>query len=615
MKIYLKLIKFLKPYYMSLAVSLICMVFFALATGALAFLIGPAIKVLFQGTEESVRILPFDLLTIPKEQVVFAVPFAIVAVSIAKGLSGYGNSYYMGFVGQRLLTDLRKKLFDHILRLPVDFFTKTPSGQLTSRLINDINTLQNTVTDTLAHLIKQSFTLFALAIVVLTMDWELALVACIALPLAVYPALKMARRMKRIAKKGFSTIGNLNALLHETISGIRVVKAFGMEGYESDKFTEKNERLSGYMIRAIKVKGISSPLMEALSSIGFAATLLYASNRITNDTLRPENFISFYAAVIMMYQPLKHINKAFLSIQQGVAAATRVFEVFDAKTEVYDKEGTEDITAVRESIELRGVRFSYGEKEVLKGIDLLVRRGEVVALVGSSGSGKTTLVNLIPRFYDVTEGALLIDGKDVRDFKLSALRPLIAVISQDVTLFNDTILKNIDYGGSGGSGKPTSEVQAAAKAANADGFISRLPQGYGTMVGERGMMLSGGERQRLSIARAILKDAPILIMDEATSSLDSESEREVQRGLKNLMEGRTAFVIAHRLSTVKNADKIVVLKEGEVVECGTHSELLKKGGEYSRLHSIQFSETSGQELTDASGGTSGEVNSGDTTKT
>ncbi len=595
MKIYLRLLKYIRPYLAKLTAAIICMLLFALTNGALAYLLGPALKTLFDsksgkaaGTASS--LIPFDIVSVAPENLAFVVPVFIVILAVVKGFSSYGNTYYMGFIGQRVIADVRMSLYSHILRLPLGYFTKNPTGTLTSKLTSDVNMLQKTTASALTHAMKQGFTMIILVGVILSLDWQLAILAFVVFPIAVYPAIRLGRTMKRASKKGQMTMGSMTSLLYEAISGIRIVKAFSMEKYETDKFSKENETFTRYMIKTVKVRGISTPLMETLGAVGFALTILYATYRISNGTLQPEDFISFFAATLMLYQPLKALNGVHLNIQQGIASAQRIFEVIDTPSELElslsANTGTPStLTAINSSVEMRNVSFSYGDRQIINNLSLLVKKGEKIALVGSSGAGKTTLVNLIPRFYDPGSGQILIDGTDIKGITIKSLREQISVVSQEIILFNDTIRNNIAYGR---KEKSLEVVMAAAHAANADSFIERLPKGYDTVIGERGITLSGGERQRISIARAILKNAPLLIMDEATSSLDAESEFEVQKGLDNLMTGRTTFVIAHRLSTVKNADKIVVLSGGEIIETGCHEELLRKNGEYSRLYNLQF---------------------------
>ncbi len=586
MKGYLRTLRLLLPYKGSFAVALLCMFGYALSNGAMAYLIGPVMKFLFSSsTGAGVTLIPFGIFSIPREKMLLAIPLAIIIVGVVKGLSSFGQTYFMGFVGQGVVRDIRNQLYGHILDMPVGFFSSTSTGEIVSRLTNDVNLLQMTTSDALTTLLKQSLSIIVLAVVIIGMDWKLALVACVALPLCFYPLRKFGKKMKRVSTKGQETMGAMMAIITEAISGIRIVKAFCMEGYESKRFQQENERLTRYRLKAIKVRSLSSPLMEAVGAVGFALTIWYASHRIATGELRPEAFISFFAATIMLYQPVKSLNGVNLNIQNGLAAATRIFKVIDMPTETGLAAGRAELRGVEREVAFDSVSFGYGDKVVLDRISIKVGPGEVLAIVGSSGAGKTTFVNLLPRFYEVTDGAILIDGVNIKDVSLRSLRSNIAIVSQQIVLFNDTVTNNIAYGDTKRSAQ---EVVDAAKAANAHGFITRLPQGYDTIIGEAGVRLSGGERQRLSIARAILKNAPLLILDEATSSLDTESELEVQKGLENLMQGRTTFVIAHRLSTVRNATRIIVLADGRIKETGRHDELIKKDGEYARLYAMQF---------------------------
>ncbi len=590
MKLYMRLLKLLPPYRGHFILAFISMVGFAASNGAMAYLIGPVMKFLFSNEAgEPVRLIPFDLYSIPKDKMMVAIPLAIIAVAMIKGISSYGQSYFMGYIGHGVVRDIRKKLYDHLLDLPINFFNNTPTGVLMSRLTNDTNLIQTATSEAVSTVLKQSLTIIVLAAVVISLDWKLALAASIALPLSVYPMRRLGKRMKKISTQGQVTMGAMTALVHEAIAGIRIVKAFCMEGYESERFHRENENYRKNQVRNLKVRSVSSPLMETFGAMGFAVTIWYAAYRISHGTLRPEVFISFFASVIMFYQPIKALNGVNLNVQQGLAAASRVFDIIDIASEASApdgrQEGTAELSGIRDSIEFKNVSFRYGSNCVLKDIDLKVKRGEVMAIVGSSGAGKTTFVNLLPRFYDVTGGSILIDGADTRGFTIKSLRAQIAIVSQHVVLFNDTVKRNIAYGD---YRRTDGEITAAAKAANAHEFILRLPNGYDTLIGEGGVRLSGGERQRLSIARAILKNAPLLILDEATSSLDTESEHEVQKGLHNLMEGRTTFVIAHRLSTVRNADRIIVLAGGGIKETGRHEDLMTHEGEYQRLYSMQF---------------------------
>ncbi|HHL39676.1 MAG TPA: ABC transporter ATP-binding protein [Deltaproteobacteria bacterium] len=587
MKIYLRLLDYLSPYKGTFAAAVVCMVVFALSNGAMAYLVGPALKFLFFSggeTPPEIRLIPFDLVRIERTSMVVAVPLAIIVVAVVKGASSFGQTYLMGYVGQRVVSDLRDELFAHILRLPVGYFSRTSSGELVSRVTNDTNMLQTATAEAVTQVFKNVLTIAVLLVVVVAMDWQMAIGALFIYPIAISPMVRLGKKMKRASTEGQATMANMTSVLNEALRGVRIVKAFCMEGYEAGRFRAENEGYTRHRIKQIKVKALSSPLMELLGAAGFAVTIWYATYRIASGTLTPEAFMSFCAAVLMLYQPVKALNGVNLNIQNGLAAAQRVFEVLDTEREP-SGEGVK-LRGVERAVVFDDVSFSYGPgKPVLRDVNLVVEKGEMIAIVGGSGAGKTTLVNLIPRFYDVTGGAVRIDGRDIRELDLGALRSLIAIVSQQVVLFNDTLGRNIAYGD---PSRSREEVVEAARAANIHDFAASLPDGYDTIIGEGGVRLSGGEKQRVSIARAILKNAPILILDEATSALDTESELEVQKGLDNLMRGRTSFVIAHRLSTVRNADRIIVISGGTIKEAGRHEELLARSGEYRRLYDLQF---------------------------
>ncbi|MEE9936441.1 MAG: ATP-binding cassette domain-containing protein, partial [Deltaproteobacteria bacterium] len=416
-------------------------------------------------------------------------------------------------------------------------------------------------------------------------DWKLALLAMIVFPLTVYPIAWFGRKMRKVTTSTQVTMGTLNSLLQETIAGTRIVKAFCMEKYESDRFGAENERLFKLNMKTVTINAISSPLMDFLGGLGIAAVIFYGGYNVVQGYSTPGTFFSFIAALLMLYEPVKRLTNVNNTINQGIAGADRIFSIIDRVPDIIDKTDAQALPPIQNSIDLQNVSFRYEEKPVLKNVNLTIRAGEVVAFVGMSGGGKTTLVNLIPRFYDVSEGRVLIDGLDIRDVTLSSLRGQIAIVTQQTILFNDTVRNNIAYGD---ICTTEEEIYKAAKAANAHDFIMKLPNGYDSNIGELGTKLSGGEKQRISIARALLKDAPILILDEATSSLDTEAEIEVQDALDNLMKGRTTLVIAHRLSTIRNADRIIALVNGEIVEEGNHDTLMARKGEYYRLYNLQF---------------------------
>jgi len=512
-------------------------------------------------------------------------PPALVLVTILKGVAAYGRDYLMGWVGQKIVNDIRDELYAHIGSLSFSYFTRTPTGTIISRIVNDVNLVQGALTRAPSSLVQGVFTMVALTGYVLYLNWRLAVFSVIVLPLAGIALSWFSKRFRRASTNMQVQTGVLTEHLHETISGIRIVKAFGMEAYESARFSEKNEKLFHTLMRAIKTTALSHPVMEVISILGTSLVILFGLYSITNNTMTVGDFFSFMAAIVFFYRPLKDLNNVNNTVQDGVAAATRIFEVLDTQPEIRDRQGAGIVSRDFKTIVFRNLAFKYEDEMVLKDINLTVQAGETIAIVGKSGGGKTTFVNLIPRFYDVTEGAILIDGRDIRDVSIGSLRSLTAIVTQQTFLFNDTVKANIAYGD---TSKPFDDIERAARSAFAEDFIRALPKGYDTVIGESGVKLSGGQRQRIAIARALLKNAPILILDEATSSLDTQSEREVQKALDALLEGRTSFVIAHRLSTIMNADRIIVLKEGRIVEQGRHEDLLARGGEYRGLYEQQF---------------------------
>jgi subfamily B ATP-binding cassette protein MsbA len=514
------------------------------------------------------------------------VPLALIIVSILKGITWYGRDYFMGYVGQKVVNDIRDQLYAHIQNLSFSYFTRTPTGMIMSRIINDVTLVQGALTRVPSSLVQGAFTMAALTGYILYLNWRLAAFSLVVLPFAGIALSKFSRRFRKTSTRMQEQIGDLTTHLHETISGIRIVKAFGMERYEGRRFAARNKDLFNSLMRSIKTSALSHPVMEVISMTGTAFVILYGLYAITvTKTMTPGDFFSFTVALVFFYRPLKDLNGINNIVQDGIAAAKRIFEVLDTEPEIKNKEGAIALSRQFKTIQLRDISFQYEETPILKHLNLTVKSGEGIAIVGRSGGGKTTLVNLLPRFYDVTRGAILIDGTDIRDATLESLRSCTAIVTQQTILFNDTVRNNIAYGH---EEKSFDDVVRASQAAHADGFIRSLPEGYDTVIGESGVKLSGGQRQRIAIARALLKDAPILILDEATSSLDAESEREVQNALDRLMQGRTSFVIAHRLSTIMNADRIIVLKDGRIVEEGRHEELLALSGEYKNLYDQQF---------------------------
>jgi len=572
MDVYKRLLILAKSQIPRFLLAAVCMAIVGGSTAAAAFLVKPALD---------------DIFLNRKETSLYWIPAAVIIVYLVKGAANYGQHVLMNYIGNRIVADLRSVLYRNIQIQSLSFFTKNPTGTLISRVLNDVSVIYITVSNSVTSLFKDTFTLIALIGVVFYRDWKLALIAMTIFPLAIYPIVLIGRKVRKTSTKTQITMGSLTDLLQETIAGSRIVKAFGMESYEAMRFNKENERLFRLLIKNVMTKSLSTPLMEFLAGFGVAAIMFYGGFQVVRGSTTPGTFFSFLTALLMMYEPAKRLTNLNSEIQQGIAAATRIFSVIDTVPEIRNRPNAVTLKPITQSIELCDVSFAYEATRVLKHINLHIRAGEIVAFVGTSGGGKTTLVNLIPRFYDVTGGAVLIDGHDIRDVTLESLIAQIGIVTQQTFLFNDTVRNNIAYGDI-----DTSEerIIATAKAAHAHGFIMNLPKGYDTVIGELGVKLSGGERQRISIARALLKNAPILILDEATSSLDTESEMEVQAALENLMKGRTTLVIAHRLSTVRHADRIVVLMKGEIVEEGSHEDLISQQGEYFRLHQMQFRE-------------------------
>jgi len=570
LKVYQRILELVKLQWPRLLVAMFCMMFVAFLTAATAYLVKPVLDEIF--FKKDMRMLKL-------------LPFAIIILYVLKGVCYFGQNYLMNYVGHSIIRRLRDKLYVHIQMLPLSFFHKTKTGILMARIINDVNIVKGMVSNAITGVLKDSFTIIGLLFVVFYRDWKLALIAITIFPLAVIPIVNFGKRLRRLSTRCQEAIADMSFLLHETFTSNRIVKAFGMESYENRRFFERTFRLFTNEMKAVGVRSISSPVMELLGGIGITLIIWYGGYKVVTGTSTPGTFFSFMAALIMLYEPVKKMSGLNNTIQEGLAAAVRIYDILDTASDIVEREDAIKLKSDAHSVVFRDISFKYEDQMVLKNINLEVKKGEILALVGMSGGGKTTLVNLIPRFYDVTGGSILIDGDDIRDITIASLRSQIGIVTQDTILFNDTIRNNIAYGNSDAK---ESDIIAAAKAAYAYDFIQRLPEKFDTVVGERGARLSGGEKQRVCIARALLKNAPILILDEATSSLDSESELAVQRALENLMKGRTTFVIAHRLSTVRHADRIIVIVDGKIVEEGKHEELLALEGEYHKLYDLQF---------------------------
>jgi len=518
------------------------------------------------------------------------VAYALVASTVLKGIFDYGGTYLVNHAGFGMITDLRNDLYNSVLRRSAAFFQRHTTGTLISTIINDIERVQYAMSSVLAEFLQQFFTFLFTAVAVVFLGRNLAWVLLLFIPFIIFSAVKIGRRVRHTTRRGQDKLADIQNILHETITGNRIVKAFSMESWEIARFRKAAGRLFRANLRSVAAAAISSPLMDIFGAIAIALLLLLGRQKIVHNEFTLGAFGAFIAAVFSLYNPVRKFALFNNNLQQALGASSEIFKFMDTQDQIREKPGAQPLPPFSGSIRFENVCFSYdgnGEesREILRDIDLEVNAGEVLAVVGSSGAGKTTLVHLIPRFFDVSSGCILIDGRDVRDTTLASLRSQIGVVSQDTVLFNDTVRNNIAYGQ---PDVPQKMVEAAAKAALAHDFILGLPSGYDSVIGERGVRLSGGERQRLAIARALLKNAPILILDEATSALDSESESLVQSALHNLMTGRTVVVIAHRLSTVRRADRIVVLENGAISDIGSHEDLMKKLGTYRRLYDLQF---------------------------
>jgi len=521
------------------------------------------------------------------EQLLMVLPLAILAVAAVKAIFSYGVGYLMAYVGNRVVADIRQELFQQLMRMPIGFHDSNTSGRLVSRIVNDVGLMANAASSVVKDMFQNVLTFLAMVGVILYQDWKLAGISLVVIPLAGLTMVRVGKRLKKLAASGQAQMGDMSSTLQETFAGIRVVKAFGREDAEAGRFQARNQAFLATTLKTNQVWSIGHSHMEVIGVISIAVIIWYGGYLVINGTMTPGAFFSFMAAMLLAYTPVRKLSGANNLIQQALAAAERVFDVLDMKTEQAQTQGMVPLAGIHRAIEFQGVSLRYESQKIpaLTKVDLTIRPGEVIALVGSSGSGKTTLVSLLPRFYEPTTGRILIDGVPLDSYELRSLRAHIGIVSQEIVLFDDTIRNNIAFGRTGAS---QAEVEQAAKLAYAHDFILRIPDGYDALIGERGLKLSGGERQRLAIARALLRDPPLLILDEATSALDTESERIVQLALTNLMKNRTTLVIAHRLSTIQNADRIVVLDGGTIVEVGSHEDLLRQGGSYHRLHTLQF---------------------------
>lgn len=572
MDAFLRLLRYARPHAGLIAVAVLAMVVYGAASAAIAWLIKPIVD---------------DVLT-AQGRLGFVITALLVAY-VLKGIGAYFSSYLMDDIGQRVVLELRRELFTHLLNQSAAFFASRTTGQLLSRINNDVGQVQRAVAETVGDLSRESLALVGYAGLMFYYDAKLALVCMTAAPLVVYPLVRLGKRVRTVTRWSQEAQEYMSHVAAEAFSGHRIVKAFGAEAREALKFETAARELYRSNLKVTRVLSVLPPMMELLGGVAIAGALWYGTREIATGRLTAGEFTLFVAALLMMYGPIKKLSRVNANLQQAVAASERLFELLDLHTEVREREGARPLPPFAEAITFEDVAFGYEDgkgRHALRGVSFEVRAGQMVAIVGPSGAGKSTLANLLPRFYDVTGGAIRIDGLDIRDVTLASLRAQIGMVTQDTVLFDETIAVNIAFGVPGAS---QDAIEAAARAAHAHDFIVGLPDGYQTRIGERGQRLSGGQRQRLAIARALLKNSPLLILDEATSALDTESERLVQDALATLLENRTSFVIAHRLSTVRRADAIIVLERGRVAEIGRHDDLVARpGGVYARLHQLQL---------------------------
>jgi subfamily B ATP-binding cassette protein MsbA len=571
-RLYKRILAYTKPYLGLIALGMILAFVVSAMNGVSAWLVKPVLDDIF--LEKKMTMLKL-------------LPVAIILIYIVKGSAGYAQSYIMRSVGQRLITRLRYELYEHINCMSMSFFERIPSAVLMARITNDVNNLSTVSSIVVADFIRQVSTLVALLVVLIWRDYRLSMISILAVPLTALPIAKIGSRLRKLSRKRQENIAEINTLLQETFTGTKIVKAFCMEEVENKRFQKLNRRLYHLIMKSVRADEITTPLMEFMGSVGLATVIWYGGYQVLMGQTTPGAFFSFMAALLMMYRPINKLTKMNNVVQEAMASAERVFSILDTPQEIEDSKNAIEFRGLKKKIEFRNVSFQYDSNDglVLRDINLEIIKGRTVALVGMSGAGKSTLADLVPRFYDVTSGGILIDGTDVRNYNVRSLRRNIGVVTQESILFNNSIRHNIAYGRPDCSEK---EIVEAARAAYAHDFIMQLPLGYDSIIGERGCRLSGGQRQRIAIARALLKDPDILILDEATSDLDTESEYYVQKALENLMKRRTTLVIAHRLSTIVNADKISVFHDGRIVDSGRHDELIKRDGMYRDLFEKQL---------------------------
>ena len=601
MKEYARLIRFVLPHIWILVLASVCMIGTSVFSGVSISMIIPLIDNIITGKKMAIpgiATLPMPIKhlidsinAMPPIDLLNRMTILVIVFWLLRNFFEFCQSYLMSDVSQRVIRDIKNTIYEKLMKLPMEFYSKNPTGKLMSRITYDATVVRDSIATGLTDLLYQPIQLVVYLVLVFVVkfyfaiSWGLIMIGLILFPLVVYPVVRIGKRLKSISKQSQESMADITTTLHETISGIRMVKAFSMEESESERFKKQNQRFYKLSMKSTKRVIVVSPITEFVGMFCIAIILWVAGKEIISGALSAGAFVTFLAALLSLMKPMKRLTNVYSINQQAMAAASRIFEVLDTKEKIMEKPGAPALALFRKEVKFKGVSFAYDDKDVLKNINLTVSAGEIAAFVGPSGVGKTTLVNLIPRFYDATKGSITIDGVDIRDCTLKSLRSQIAIVTQETILFNETVAYNIAYG----CKNPKKEdIIRAAEIANAHDFIMKMPNGYDTIIGERGFRLSGGEKQRLAIARAVFKNAPILILDEATSQLDTESEILVQEAIDRMMKGRTVFAIAHRLSTIKHATRIYVLEAGAIVDVGAHDSLIQKDGLYKRLYDMQF---------------------------
>jgi len=570
MTVFKRLVFYMKPYWWRIALAAVASSAYGGLDAAFAYMVEPLLKKIF----------------VTNDMFIFSIlPFIIILIFLFRGICRYLNDYFMRTAAQLAVQDVRNEIFKKNIFLDLQFFNRNQTGSLMSRITNDVAMMQDGVGGIVTGVFRDTIGLVSLLGVIFYRDWQLALISILVIPLSIYPAQILGKKIKLNARKGQEEAGDFTSILQEVLSGIKIVKAFTLEKVMIDRFAAANRMYYNFIRKLLKYTSLSSPIMEIITSLGIATVVFVGGNKVMENKMSAPEFFSFITAMALVYSPLKKLVSAYNDVQRSIGASERVFEIIDAAPKIIDSPNCHKLTYVDNRVEFKHVYFKYQDDYILEDICLVAEKGQMVALVGPSGGGKSTLVSLVARFYDTTEGQIMIGSHAVRDISKESLMNHIALVDQETILFHDTILNNIRYGKPGATDE---QIIEAAKTAYAHDFIMEMPHGYHTSIGDRGIRLSGGQKQRICIARALLKNAPILILDEATSALDTESEQMVQKALDNLMTNRTTFVIAHRLSTVIHADKIIVLEKGKIVESGTHTDLLEKDGLYSRLCSVQF---------------------------